>query len=154
MLAMVEMIERSVVVELQHAIGCCGSEIQNCALLLATPCGPVVVIDVSEEPNETMTVLTGLPCPHRTPFIRDALKQPCCSCYISSRYAIRPVLLFLCRHPVLTHTGQHHDILYCCLSPLATHKKHNFILGNWPHPCNNRQKLCVYLSLSTSSVQS
>jgi hypothetical protein len=31
---------------------------------IATPCVLVIVIDVSEEPNEMMTVLSGFPCPH------------------------------------------------------------------------------------------
>jgi hypothetical protein len=33
------------------------------------------------------------------------------------------------------------------------YKKCNLILGNWPQPCNNRQKFCVYLTLSTSIVR-
>ena len=89
----------------------------------ATPSGLVVVVDVPDEPNEMMSVLTVLLCPHRTPFARDALQQPCCSWYILSRYATRPVLLLPRRHPVLNHNGQHHDIPYHYLAPLAIHKR-------------------------------
>jgi hypothetical protein len=117
-------------------------KIRTAVFCIATPCSLVVVIEVSEEPNEVMAVLTGLPYPHRKPFTRDALQQPCCSCCVLSRYAVRPV-------PAALSSSRHAVLLSLSSCYTQKHNKYNFILGNWPQPCNNRQKFCVYLTLST-----
>jgi len=85
----------------------------------------------------------GLPCPHRTPFTTImllllyfvSLRDPACITVAMSSSRTEP------HWPA----SRWYTALLCLPSCYTQkHNKHNFTLGNWPHLCNNRQKiLCV-----------
>lgn len=150
-----EMKQRSVVVELHHAICCCGWENRNCALLHCNTVwsGSCCRRSRRTEWNDVCLNCTSLPTSNAVRKGRSTtamlqlvhfvtLCDPACatvatpsSCTEPQRPASR-YTLSLSRPSCYTQKN----------------KKHNFILGYWPHPYNNRQKFCVYLTLSTSSV--